>query len=97
MAAPPGLDARGSGAPPLAGLRSQPPPLAAPHHRRAELRPLGQLSISVCDKSVEELTFADLHSNFLKVAILTFWFNLPSSNRVERQRRGARGISPRLT
>jgi len=32
-----------------------------------------------------------------KVAILTFWFNLSSLNRVKRQRSEARGIPPNLT
>jgi len=34
---------------------------------------------------------------FFKVAILTFWFNLSSSNRAERHRSEARGIQPNLT
>ena len=34
---------------------------------------------------------------FFKVANLTFWFNLPSSNRAERQRSEARDIQPNLT
>jgi len=41
-----------------------------------------------------------LHFIFLrlsKVAILTFWFNLSSSNRLKRQRSEATGIPPNLT
>ena len=37
------------------------------------------------------------HKLFFKVAVLTLWFNLSSSNRAERQRREARGIPPNLT
>jgi len=57
----------------------------------------------ICTKAcsmLEPVRWWDLTSNiawsallFFKVAILTFWFNLPSSNRAERQRSDARGIS----
>jgi len=38
-----------------------------------------------------------VHPNFLKLAILTSWFNLSSSNRAELQRSEARSILPNLT
>jgi len=40
---------------------------------------------------------SSLHSSLFEVAISTFWFNLSSSNRVERQRSKARRIQPNLT
>jgi len=47
--------------------------------------------------SENSLNFSQYTVYFIKVAILTFWFNLSLSNRVKRQRNEARDIQPNLT
>ena len=62
-------------------------------------RTLIMVTIATCIGfcSVKKGGISYVHSYFVKVAILTFWFNPSSSNLVERQRSEARGIPTNLT